>query len=118
MIRMMKANEEFDIVRVHSDEHLMAKTFDMLIGLILRNEIFVRTRELRKSTKNKNDYTTTSCMRELNCISATILNNTRYANVDPLTKKQKSIIKTLGFTENEINQCLEVFNREKFSIKN
>ena len=44
-------DEEFDVCRVHSEESLIAKNLSMFIGLILRNELFIRTKQLRDKTK-------------------------------------------------------------------
>ena len=54
MIMMMKTNEQFDVCRVHDEEHLIGKTLAMFVGLILRNELYLKTRELRKKLKIKN----------------------------------------------------------------
>lgn len=50
----MKTNEQFDVCRVHDEEHLTAKTLAMFVGLILRNELYLKTKELRSKTKDKN----------------------------------------------------------------
>lgn len=47
----MKTNEEFDVCRVHSEESLIAKNLSMFIGLILRNELFIR-KEIKQKIKN------------------------------------------------------------------
>ena len=49
----MKTNEQFDACRVHDEEHLIGKIFAMFVGLILCNELYLKTRELREKTKDK-----------------------------------------------------------------
>ncbi len=70
MIMMMKTNEQFYVCRVHDEEHLIDKILAMFAGLILRNELYLKTRELREKTKDKKLYTTSHCIHELGCIKA------------------------------------------------
>ncbi len=61
----------------------------MFIGLILRNEIFIKTKELRSKTKDKKAFTTTEVIRELGYIEATKDNDGRYSKKIAIQKKKK-----------------------------
>lgn len=116
LIMMMKTFEQFDVVRCHDIKHLKAKNVCMFIGLILRNEIFIRTKELRKNTKDKKAFTTTEIIRELGCIQATKDSDGRYSNKSAYTKKEKAILQALDIQISSIEGMLTMFNRQ-FSIK-
>lgn len=110
LIRMMKTNEQFDVCRVHSDESLISKNLAMFIGLILRSELFVRTKALREKTKDKKMYTTSHVIKELSCIQAVKESSGKYYNLRALTKQQKTILEALNVTEKELNNTLNKFN--------
>lgn len=110
LIRMMKTNEEFDVCRVHSEKSLIAKNLSMFIGLILRNELFVRTKQLRDKTKDKKLYTTTHVIKELSCIQAVMEKSGKYFNLRALTNCQKTILSALGITEKQLQNSLNTFN--------
>lgn len=116
LIMMMKTLEQFDVVRCHDINHLKAKNLCMFIGLILRNEIFVKTKGLRKNTKDKKAFTTTEIIRKLGCIQATKDSDGRYSNKSAYTKKEKAILQALDIQISSIDGMLTMFNR-RFSIK-
>lgn len=116
LIMMMKTFEQFDVVRCHDTKHLKGKNLCMFIGLILRNEIFIRTKELRSKTKDKKAFTTTEVIRELGCIEATKDNDGRYSNKISYTKKEKAILQALNVQISTLEGMLMMFNK-KFSIK-
>lgn len=110
MIMMMKTNEQFDVCRVHDEEHLTAKTLAMFVGLILRNELYLKTKELRSKTKDKKLYTTSNCLRELGCIKAIQHDEIGYYNDRPLSKVQTNIINACGVSKTQLNAELSKFN--------
>lgn len=110
MIMMMKTNEQFDVCRVHNEEHLIGKTLAMFVGLILRNELYLKTRELREKTKDKKLYTTSNCIRELGCIKAIYDSEIGYYNNRALTKVQNNIINACGMSKSQLAGELKKFN--------
>ncbi len=110
MIMMMKTNEQFDVCRVHDEEHLTGKTLAMFVGLILRNELYLKTRELREKTKDKKLYTTSNCIRELGCIKAIYDKEIGYYNDRALTKVQNNIINACGMSKSQMSGALTKFN--------
>ena len=106
----MKTNEEFDVCRIHSEESLIAKNLSMFIGLILRNELFIRTKQLRDKTKDKKLYTTTHVIKELSYIQAVMEKSGKYFNLRELTNCQKTILSALGITEKQLQNALNNFN--------
>lgn len=116
LIMVMKTYEQFSCVRCHDTKHLKSKNLCMFVGLILRNEIFVRTKKLRENTKDKKAYTTPEILRELDCIQATRDSDGRYSKKTAYTKKEKAILEALDMQVGTIEGALKVFNKT-FSIK-
>ena len=106
----MKTNEEFDVCRIHSEESLIAKNLSMFIGLILRNELFIRTKQLRDKTKDKKLYTTTHVIKELSYIQAVMEKSGKYFNLRPLTNCKKNNIISLRNNGKTVTKCLNNFN--------
>ena len=111
LIMMMKTFEQFDCVRCHDTSHLRGKNLCMFIGLILRNEIFIRTKDLRENTKDKKAYTTPEILRELNCIQATKDSDGKYSKKTAYTKKEKAILEALDIQISNIESALKEFNK-------
>jgi len=111
LFAMLKTNEELEVLRSHDEDHLIGKVFSLFIGLIIRNEIFIKTKELRKASKDKSAYTTTQCLRELSCIEAVKLPTKKYQNIRAYTKKQNNIIKALGMTLKDVEKPLKMLNK-------
>ena len=111
LFAMLKTNEELEVLRSHDEEHLIGKVFSLFIGLIIRNEIFIKTKELRKNSKDKSAYTTTQCLRELSCIEVIKLPTKKYQNIRAYTKKQNNIIKALGMTLKDVEKPLKMLNK-------
>ncbi len=111
LFAMLKTSEDLEVLRSRDEDHLLGKVFSLFIGLIIRNEIFIKTKELRKNSKDKNAYTTTSCIRELSCIEAINVSGKKYKNIRAYTKKQKAIIKALNLDIKIIEKGLFSLNK-------
>lgn len=96
---------------------LVAKTLILFIGLILRNEIFLRTKKLRLLKNGNKNYTISNCLTELSCIQAVNVDGKDYINERALSTTQKNILTALEISESKLNGYLTKFNREIFSIK-
>lgn len=107
----MKANEELDGTENTGGESSKVKNLRMLIGLILINEISLKTKDLRLTNDSKEKYTTSNIMHELNCITSTKGSNGQFINHRALTKNQKDILNAFDITEKQLNDCLIKFNK-------
>ena len=111
LIMMMKTYEQFDCVRCHDVKHLKSKNLCLFVGLILRNEVFVRTKNLRNNCKDRKTYTTPEILNELSCIQATRDKDGKYSKKTPYTKKEKAILQALDIQLNVIEGALNRFNK-------
>lgn len=84
LIRILKDNEEMDVVRSHDYAHFYGKLFVQFIGLILRNEITQRTTDLRNKTKDKKKYTTSNIIREFSCLNVVKFTDGLYVDTNSL----------------------------------
>lgn len=99
IFRMEKSYLGCDVFRVHTDEKLESKVFVSFIALIMRNEIYKQTKELYK--KNRKEYTVPKVLQEMNRLRLVKLGDEKYHLRYVLTKKQKTILKALGNSEEE-----------------
>lgn len=78
---------------------------------LLRNEVFVRTKNLRNNCKDRKAYTTPEILNELSCIQATRDKDGKYSNKTSYTKKEKAILQALDIQLNVIEGALNRFNK-------
>ncbi len=99
-----------DTWRVHSDESLESKQLTSFVALIIRNELFKAVAPLREKDKKK--YTVPAVIRELERMIITRTENGSYVMRYAPTATQKSILKTIGMSEDEIRRStIEIAKR-------
>lgn len=107
MFRSLKSGIDFEKARVHTTESLKSKVFITFIAMIVRNEMFQKTRELRK--RNRKYYTVPGIISELENIECTRDTRNRYRRKYALTAKQKAILKQYGMDEKYIDRRIGEF---------
>lgn len=101
MFRSLKSGIDFNKARVHTTETLKAKVFVTFIAMIIRNELFQKTKEIRK--RNRKSYTIPGILSELENIECTRNNVGKYRRKYALTDKQKQILKQFGIDEKYVD---------------
>ena len=101
MFRSLKSGIDFNKARVHTTETLKAKVFVTFIAMIIRNELFQKTKEIRK--RNRKSYTIPGILSELENIECTRNNVGKYRRKYALTAKQKQILKQFGIDEKYVD---------------
>lgn len=108
MFRSLKSGIDFNKARVHSTESLQSKVFITFIAMIIRNEIFQKTKPLYK--KNKKAYTVPGIISELENIECTRNNEGIYRRRYALTVKQKQILKQFDIDEKYIDKSIKEYH--------
>lgn len=108
LFRSLKSELDYNRFRVHDETSLENKTFITFLANIVRNEIYVRTKEIRK--KHKKDYTVPGIIHELGKVEVTKNSKNEYIRKYGLNKKQKTIMKQFGIEEKEVNQFVKGIN--------
>lgn len=108
LFRSLKSGVDFNKYRVHSEESLKSKTFITFLAMIVRNEIFQKTKEIRK--ENKKDYTVPGIISELENIECTKNTNDKYMRRYAMTAKQKKILKQFEIDEKYVDRRISDFN--------
>ncbi len=111
LFRTMKTSLEYSTLRVHSQKSLESKTYLIFLASIIRNEIYKGIKPLLK--ENRKEYTVTSCVNQLERISATINNSNKYRRVYSLTAKQKKILSKFGIDEQYLDEQIKRYSNNK-----
>ena len=107
MFMSLKSGIDFTKARVYDDTSLRSKVMITFIAMIIRNEIFQKTRETRK--RNRKYYTVPGIIKELENIECTRDSNDIYRRRYALTSKQKAILKQFGIDERYIDKRIREF---------
>ena len=107
IFRMDKSYLGNYVFRVHSTRKPESKMFISFIALVLRNQIYMKTKALYKS--NKTEYTVPRIIRTLETMGVTKLSDDKYHLRYQLTSKQKKILKQFDLD----GKSYEVFAREQ-----
>ena len=97
---------------VHSRNAVESKVFMTFLANIIRNEIYMKTKDLR--IKDKKAYTIPSIISELNKIEAYKDPNDKFIRRYTLTKKQKTILECFDIKESGIDAFIRTLNRETY----
>ncbi len=97
----------FNKARVHTTESLKSKVMITFVAMIVRNELFQKTIELRK--KNRKYYTVGGIVTELENIEYTRDSKERYRRKYALTAKQKEILKQFDIDEKYMDRCISIY---------
>lgn len=108
MFRSLKSGIDFNKARVHTTETLKAKVFVTFIAMIIRNELFQKTKEIRK--RNRKSYTIPGILSELENIECTRNNVVKYRRKYALTAKQKQILKQFGIDEKYVDGSINGYS--------
>lgn len=109
----MKSELDYNRFRVYSDDGVEAKTFVTFLANIVRNEILMKTKPIRK---NRKDYTVQAIINELSRIEITKNSNDEYIRRYGLTKKQKEILSCFELNEDKINSYVKEVNKRASAI--
>lgn len=93
---------EADTIRVHSDESIESKELLNFISLIVRNEIYKNTKQLKN--KSSKEFTIPAILRELDKIIITRNSKNQYSLRYALTKNQKCILEQFGIKEKDFRE--------------
>ena len=104
--------DSFDRFLVHSRNAVESKVFMTFLANIIRNEIYMKTKDLR--IKDKKAYTIPSIISELNKIEAYKESNDKFIRRYTLTKKQKTILECFDIKESDIDAFIRTLNRETY----
>lgn len=107
MFMSLKSGIDFTKARVYDDASLRSKVMITFIAMIVRNEIFQRTKEIRK--KNRKYYTVPGILKELENIECTRDTWDRYRRKYALTARQKAILKLFDMDEKYIDKRIGEF---------
>ncbi|TDW16087.1 transposase [Breznakia blatticola] len=109
LFRSLKSNLGYDGFGVHDDVSLEAKTFVTFLANIVRNDIYVKTKGLRK--KNRKQYTIPAIINEMNKVEVSRNINSEYIRRYGITKKQKEILKPFGIDNKEVEAYTQRLNK-------
>lgn len=107
VFQALKSSLGMDKIGVHSEASMQGKTLIWFIASILRSSISYSMKELRESTKNKKDYSTTSAITLLEAIECDKnISKKKYERRYALTASQKQVCSALGFAEDKIDEII------------
>jgi len=108
LFSIIKSHLGGDKVNVHTNESIQAKAFVTFIASIIRNEIFQRTNELRKT--NKKDFTVPEIISQLDQIDCSIGLKNKYVMFDAPNAKQKKILSALKVNNSALLNEVDALN--------
>lgn len=109
LFKVLKNELDLDRFLVHSRKAVEAKVFITFLANIIRNEIYMKTKDLR--IKDKKAYTIPSIINELNKIEAYKDPNDKFIRRYTLTKKQKAILECFDLKERDIDDFVRLLNK-------
>ena len=112
LFKVLKSELDLDRFLVHSRNAVESKVFMTFLANIIRNEIYMKTKDLR--IKDKKAYTIPSIVSELNKIEAYKESNDKFIRRYTLTKKQKTILECFDIKESDIGAFIRSLNRETY----
>ena len=112
LFKVLKSELDLDRFLVHSRNAVESKVFMTFLANIIRNEIYMKTKDLR--IKDKKAYTIPSIISELNKIEAYKDPNDKFIRRYTLTKKQKTILECFDIKESDIDAFIRTLNRETY----
>ena len=110
LFRSLKSELDFNKFRVHGDASMESKIFITFLANIVRNEVFTKTKEIRR--KNKKDYTVPGIIHEMNKIEITRDSRNEYVRRYGLSRKQKEILKQFGITDEDVKNYVKEINEK------
>lgn len=111
LFRSLKSEMDFDRFRVHDDASMQSKIFITFLANIVRNEIYMKTKGLKVSKKDRKSYTMPSIIEIMNTIEVTRDSRNEYIKRYAVTKKQSNILECFGLEEKDIIKYVEELNK-------
>lgn len=109
LLKVLKNELDLDRFLVHFRFSVESKVFITFLANIIRNEIYIKTKELR--IKDKKAYTISSIINELNKVEAYKDSNDKFVRRYTLTKKQKTILNCFDLKEENIDDFVRLLNK-------